>query len=144
MTIDKSKIIFDLTNPNFSYKGVLFAEVDDDLVNEQSKCTFPKTSTNCAGIMAIIWTDENESWHWKLRIKFPSGNKQVYESIFNLSAEEKELITETHLLDYLYKFPMKNKRWLKNLDGTAEGILKLIEDADMIESRITIKTDEEK
>jgi hypothetical protein len=43
------------------------------------------------------------------------------------------------MLQEIYKMPLIHKRWTKNPDGKPEGILKIIEDLDMIESLMVIK-----
>lgn len=134
MKINKENIIFDLTRLDYKYKGVLFAEADNAEVDKQMQTPFPTPKNYLAGIMAIIWTDENEVWHTKLRFKFPSGNKQVISHSFDKEFEEGIKVNETYALQYLYKFPMVNKTWLPNPDGTGMGIIDLIKKVDMIES----------
>lgn len=132
--IDKSQIIFDLTRLDYKYKGVLFAEADNAEVDKQIGSHIRTPKDYVAGIMAIIWTDEKGMWHTKLRFKFPSGNKQVISHSFDKEFEEWVKVNETYALQYLYKFPMVNKRWFPNPEETGMGIVNLIQKADMIES----------
>lgn len=135
MTIDKSHIIFDLTNRKNTYKGVLFSEMDHIEAGKQLDCPFPPPPSDyCVGIMAIIWVDEDGIWNAKMRLKFPSGNKQVVCRKYDEEHKENITINETYILNDLYKIPMRKKIWLKNKSGTPEGMFDLIKDADMIES----------
>lgn len=88
-----------------------------------------------AGLMAIIFTDEKGEWHLTARIKFPSGNKQV------IRLEGGKDSNETKMLHQLYKMPLIHKTWTKNPDGSPEGILKIVEDLDMIESYQVFEND---
>lgn len=125
MTENKD-FIFDLTREDHDYRGVLFAEVDFNEID--MGCPFPQPKDYCAGIMAIIFIDENKDWHLVGRIKFPSGNKQVLRLFGGKDSNE------TKLLQQFYKAPMKNKVWTRNIDGTPEGIIKILRDLDMVES----------
>jgi hypothetical protein len=128
-----SQIIFDLTRKDYSYKGVLFAELDNKAVQLEMGDPTPMPKGYIAGVMAIIFTNENREWHLTARIKFPSGNKQV------IRLQGGKDSNETKMLHELYKMPLIHKKWTKNPDGTPEGILKIIEDLDMIESLMVIK-----
>lgn len=127
-------IIFDLTNINYKYKGVLFAELDNAQIDKEIGNPFPTPKDYLAGIMAIIWVDKKGIWNFKMRIKFPSGSKQVVNKIYDKEFKKGIKVNETYILQDLYKFPMVNKTWLSNPEETGDGILKLIENADMIES----------
>lgn len=131
---NESKVIFDVTNPNCIYKGILFAELDFQEMDKQIKCPVPILKDYVAGVMALIWIDEKGIWNAKLRIKFPSGNKQVCHKTYQDEFDKKINVNETYVLNDLYRFPLKNKKWMKNSNGTPEGILKLLKESDMIES----------
>lgn len=126
-------IIFDLTRHDYNYKGVLFAEMDTEAALTEMGMT-PLQKDYCAGIMGLIWTDEKGQWHGKLCIKFPSGNKQVIICNFEDEFKNGVKINETYVLNHFYKLPMIRKTWTKNHKGTIDGILKIIENLDMIES----------
>ena len=127
-----SQPIFDLTNKNHSYKGILFAEIDNSALQKEMGDPTPMPRDYVAGVMAIIFTDEEGVWRLTARIKFPSGNKQV------IRLEDGKDSNETKMLQQLYKMPMIHKTWTKNPDGSPEGMLKIIEDLDMIESMVVI------
>ncbi len=127
--MNKENIIFDLTNPDWDYRGVLFAELDNEEINKMTGYQMPAPPKDyCAGVMAIIWKDKEGFFHMKLRIKFPSGSKQVYASQYPKDSNE------TIILQDIYKVPMINKCWKRNEGGTGNGIIKIIEELDMIES----------
>lgn len=135
---DKSSVIFDLTNSKNTYKGILFAEIDTtELENSEfvKSLNLPSPPSDfCIGVMGIIWVDEQGIWNAKVRLKFPCGNKQVMSRKFDKEHIQKVNINETYVLTHIYEIPMKRKMWLKNEDGTADGILELIKKSDMIES----------
>lgn len=134
MTKEKH-IIFDLTNSKNNYKGVLFAEMDHLEAGRRLSCPFPPPPADyCVGIMGIIWVDEDGIWNAKIRLKFPSGNKQVICRRYDQEHKENININETYVLNDIYQMPMKHKHWLRNESGTPEGIVELIQQADMIES----------
>lgn len=126
-----SQIIFDITRRDWKYKGVLFAEVDNNDLSDEME---PPPNDWIAGIMLLIWTDENGIWNAKMRIKYPLGNK----SVFSRSYDKDQKVNETSILQEFYNLPMTNKKWYKNEDGTPQGILKIIEDANMIDHFIII------
>jgi hypothetical protein len=128
-----SQVIFELTRTDYSYKGVLFAELDNVALQKEMGDPTPMPKDYLIGVMAVIFTDEKGEWHLTARIKFPSGNKQV------IRLQGGKDSNETKMLQELYKMPLIHKRWTKNPDGSPEGILKTIEDLDMIESRMVIK-----
>lgn len=137
---EKSNIIFDLTDTSNKYKGILFAEIDNQEVDKEMGCLSPKDF--CVGIMALIWEDRKGVWHFKMRLKFPSGNKQVATKNFDVEFEKGIKVNETFVLHEIYRMKMINKMWLSNPEGTSEGIIKLIEDADMVESRRILRNDD--
>lgn len=135
-------IIFDLTNPDWKYKGVLFAELDNDKTfSEPEFIDMPSPPKNfIVGVMGIIWTDEKDIWNLKLRFKLPSGIKQVMGFNFKNEQESGVNVNETYILQSLYKkIPMKNKTWTKNPAETPMGILEIIQKLDMIESMTVVK-----
>jgi len=108
-------IIFKLDRHDYDYKGVFFAEVD--VVSSAGDFGMPPPPKGYeAGVMGIIWTDERGCWHGKMRIKFPSGNKQVISCDFEEEFKEKVNMNETYVLNHMYKLPMINKVWRKNPD----------------------------
>jgi hypothetical protein len=128
--MNREQYIFDLSNPKHKYKGVLFAEIDNDSICEEcGGMAIPQNFV--AGVMAIIWVDEENIWNVKTRFKFPSGNKQIFEKKYD--NEDSSKINETFILHDLYRFPMVNKRWFQNKDETAKGLFDLMQQADMIE-----------
>lgn len=126
-------IIFRLDRDDYDYKGVLFADLDVGSSAEEMGMPPPPKGYQ-AGVMGIIWTDEKGQWHGKMRIKFPSGNKQVITCNFEDEFKNGVKVNETYVLNRFYKMPMINKVWRKNEDGTPQGIVKLIQELDMIES----------
>jgi hypothetical protein len=133
LNMSESEVIFDLTNPNNKYKGVMFAEVDNQELDREMQSPFPTPQKYAAGVMAIIWVDEEGIWNAKMRFKFPSGNKQVITKKYDVEAKEGETINENIVLQDLYRFPMIHKMWLKNDDETGHGIIELIEKAEMVQ-----------
>ena len=131
--------IFDFTNPNWKYKGVLSAEMDKRAVEEfhnlppQLLTVDPKFIVE---IIGFIWIDEHDEWTMKMRLKFPSGNKQAFGKSFGKKANE------TIVLQEMYKLPMVNKHWFRNPEGTFESLLKVMAANDLIAS-MEIKHDGE-
>ena len=125
------EVIFDLRRRDYSYKGVLFAELDTNESAREIHFPFAPPKDYICGVMAIVYTDENGNWHLKARIKFPSGNKVA------IPIEGGKDSNEEKMLEQLYRVPMIHKIWTANPDGTPEGIVKIIQDLDMVEySRI--------
>lgn len=125
--------IFEVARDDWLYKGILFAEADNKEI--QDDCPFPKDDRFVTGIMGLIWVDEQGIWRGKIRLKFPSGNKICA----NVDGEKDW--NETKILTGFYKFPMINKRWYPNPDGSKEGILKIMQESNMIESMVRINND---
>ena len=134
--LNKNQVIFVLDRDDYDYKGIFFAEVDLGMTCEDFAMG-PAPKDYVVGVMGVIWTDEKGCWHGKMRLKFPSGTKQVIESNFEKELKEGINMNETYVLNHMYKLPMINKIWRKNPDGTSEGIVKIMQDLDMVEySRI--------
>lgn len=128
--------IFDLTNPDYKYKGILFAEIDNKEVFSDCPFPIPNESIFHGGIMAVIYVDENQIWRCTIRIKHLSGNKHVLRKEFGKESNC------TSILQTIYNLlPMKNKIWTKNQSETAEGILEIIKGLDMIESFTVLKNE---
>lgn len=140
----KKHIIFDLTNPNYNYRGILFAEIDNTAVYKKMNAPFPTPKGYIAGVMAVVWTDEKGKFHTKLRIKYPCGNKHICTMDFDEEEYEKVNVNVTYVLNEIYKMPMIHKVWTPNPCGTGEGILEIIRKLDMIESARIIIPKEEK
>lgn len=135
--LDKSNFIFVLDRDDWSYKGILFAEADVAIMFKDSGMP-PPPKEWVAGIMMMIWTDENGIWRSRIRFKYPSGNKMV------ASAEYGKDSNETKILSEIYSHvPMIYKKWYKNPDGSIEGMLKILEESDMIESKLVFKIDKQ-
>ena len=126
--MDKSNIIFDLTRQDWNYKGILFAEMDNNVIFGDMPPYMKPLKDYVIGVMSIIWTDEKGIWRQKTRLKFPSGNKQVFEKDYG------QVCNETKVLTDIYRLGLINKTWYPNKDGTCEGILRTLEESDMIES----------
>lgn len=139
MSFEEETVIFNLTREDYLYKGILFAEADNRQMDKEMNNPFVTPKDYVVGVMAIIWVDEKSIWHSKMRLKFPSGNKQVVSANYEKENEEGITVNETLVLQELYRFPMINKTWLPNPDGTPEGIVKLIQDIDMIENIKVVK-----
>lgn len=139
MSQSDENIIFDLRRDDYSYKGVLFADLDQNAVVKMMKYPFPVLENYQAGLCGIIWTDENGVWNVKFRIKYSSGNKAVFSAEYSKEQAEGINVNETYCLNEIYTIPLINKIWTKNPDGTPQGILKIINDLDMIESSRIIK-----
>lgn len=132
---DKSSVIFDLTNSKNTYKGILFAELDNNECIKRMEESFPPPPSDyCVGVIGIIWIDEQGVWNAKVTLKLPTGNKQVLSKKYDKEHFMKVNINETYVLNHIYRLPMKKKMWLKNEDGTANGILDLIKKFYMFES----------
>ena len=131
MMDDTSKPIFDLSNDKNIYKGVFFAEMDLTK-NKNGTLILSLLPNFCPGIMGIIWVDEHGIWNAKMRVKYPSGSKQVLTRQYKEEYDNNFPINETYILSEIYKFPMKNKKWLKNESGKGEGIVELLQQEDMI------------
>lgn len=131
--MSKDDIIFDLTRKDWKYKGVLFGEVDN---SQLDNCGMPPTPQKfAAGIMAVIWVDEEGTWHHKTRLKFlQSGNKHVFIKNYKKQKQEGVNVNETYVLQDIYKFPLIYKLWTPNPSGEASGMLEILEKLNMIES----------
>lgn len=116
-----SNHIFDLTRKDYKYKGLLFAQIDNEAVIKESGISPPPGCVWSAEIIAMIWTDENNVWNAKMMIIFPSGNMQCLRN----SYPNQENVNETKILQEIYKFPMVKKEWNKN-DGTIEGMFNIL------------------
>jgi hypothetical protein len=133
--MDKNNFIFDLTDFSKNYRGVLFAEVDNEEMDNLWNSIFGTSKRYVAGVMAVIWTDKDNKWFAKMRIKFPSGSKHVVSFDFSTPEYEKINVNETFILQYLYQMPMVNKIWTPNPSGDGIGIVEIMEKLDMIESK---------
>jgi hypothetical protein len=131
---DYPNTIFDLRRKDWKYKGVFFAELDNDEIlmtpGYEGLGKPPKGFT--AGVMAIIWVDEKERWNCKFRIKFPGGSKHVV----TLDPEQGSNVEK--LLEKVKLMPMKNTIWYPNESETSHGIVEILEKTDMIESRTKV------
>lgn len=130
-----SEYIFDVSREDWQYKGLLFAEIDNQGVIANYPGEAPPPRGYVAGFMALIWVDESGEWHVKGRFKFPSGNKQTIGKSFGKECNETKILTS------LYQFPFKNKKWYPNKKGTIEGIMEILEESDMIESKRIINVE---
>lgn len=127
--MEKTQGIFDLSRTDWDYRGILFAEMDIDEMEKQMRNISPPIKQEwIAGLMMIIWIDENKEWNMKCRIKFPSGNKQIMHKNYGKDC------SETKILQELYHIPLKNKVWTRNEVGTSDGMLDIMKNLDMIES----------
>lgn len=129
-------VIFDFTRTDWKYKGVFTAFAD---IAECDKILgFPANdaSSFLIEVWGIIWTDENNEWHAKLRFKFPSGTKEVGSKSYGKDCNETKILTD------LYKFPMRDKFWFKNPSQTGEGIYEIMVREDLILSERVVKHDE--
>ena len=126
--------IFEFKEDGSIYHGVFFAELDNQGVLDVMNDTFHEPPTDyVAGLMACIWTNNNGKINLKIRIKFPSGNKQVYE----IKLENDETIENA--VNIIRRFPLKKDTWYPNSDGSLHSLLKIINDANMIEWMEVIK-----
>ena len=125
--------IFNISRTDHKYKGILFAEADNEAVDREMNAPFPTPKSYVAGIMGLIWVDEKEIWHAKFRIKFPSGNKQVVSLDFDEEHKKKVKMNTTYVLQKIYKMPMINKKWYPNPTEDIDGIIKIMKESDMIE-----------
>lgn len=117
-----------LHDTRWSYKGLLFADMD--LTKAFDGEIRPPKGFH-AGFMGMIWIDENGAWHFKGRIKFPSGNKIVITRDY--SSEEAEALGVEGIIREFCTDKFINKKWYKNPTEDIDGIRKILEDADMIE-----------
>lgn len=132
------KVIFKFDH-DCSYKGVLSAEMDKYAVEDffqlpRQSLTLDKSWI--VEILGFIWTDPQGEWHMKIRLKFPSGNKQVFGKSFGIDSTEEEVLED------IYKLPMVNKRWFQNKVGTVTSLFELLKEKDMIESITVTEIDE--
>lgn len=135
--------IFDITRKDWKYKGIFFAECDNKELSKNSGSFFPVLPKDfIIGIMGIIYIDENNIWHSVMRLKFPSGTKQVIRRNYEKKSKENININETYILNDFYKFPMINKKWYKNPTEDIDGMLKIMEDSNMIESKKILSKEE--
>src|SRR6201999_4259350 len=107
-------------NPAWKIKGILSAIADNETMERELQSPFPIPKSYVAEIIAIIWTDENLVWQWKMRIKFPSGNKQVVSGNCGINANE------TKCLHEIYKLPLTKKNWFPNPNGDIEGLIEIM------------------
>lgn len=121
-----SDYIFNFSNPNWKYKGVLSAEADYNTLEKEWDIKQPPGYT--VYIVAFIWVDEVGDWFFRVRLKFPSGHKQVYGC--NMGKDS----NETLCLEEMYRFPMQKKKWIANPSGILDRLLELMKKHDMIES----------
>lgn len=122
---------FDLSENN-KFKGVLSAIVDNREMFADTGIIPPKEYIIEA--FGIIWVDKNDEWQMRVRLKFPSGNKQSFANNYGKDANE------TLVLHDIYKLPMYYKHWFPNPTGTFEALLQIMKDNDLIEwSRMEIK-----
>jgi hypothetical protein len=143
----KNNYIFELRRNDYKYKGILFAEIDFAEIdnkedNQQMGSPMPMPENFIAGAMAIIWIDEKGIWHAKMRIKFPSGSKQVMSRDYLEEFKHKLNINETYVLQDLYRIPMKNKCWYPNKTEDIDGMVKILQESDMLESYKVISEEE--
>lgn len=123
-----SDYIFKFMNPEYKIKGILSAIADNDEIFKIKGEYFPSTKRFTAEIIGFIWTDENQEWNWRFRMKFASGDKQVCSGNLGKDANE------TKCLHEMYKFPMKEKHWFPNPEGTVKSLIELMKKEDLIES----------
>jgi hypothetical protein len=126
--MNENGCIFNFTNPNWQYKGVLSAIADNQEVNKEMNKYMSIPKNYVTEIIAFIWVDEHEEWFWKGRLKFPSGNK------ISFNGKCGKYTNETKCLHEIYKFPMKEKHWFPNPKGTVEGLIEVMQANDLIES----------
>ena len=120
--------IFNFTNPDWQYKGVLSAIVDNDSVCKEMGEPKRMHRKYIAEVIAFVWVDENGIWNFKARIKFPSGNKQTFAGELGKDSNEDEAVKT------ICKMPMKEKYWFPNPKGTVEGLIEVMQENDLIES----------
>ncbi len=135
-------MIFDLTRQDCQYKGVLFAELDNQEVCNTVGMPGRVADDYCVGFMGLIWVDEKGIWNGKFRLKFPSENKQICHKIYDEEAKNNITVNETLVLHDFYRLPLIRKRWYKNESGKPEGILEILKESDMIESMKVYKAEE--
>ena len=120
---------FKIDREDYNYKGVLIAQTDGSQCLEEMKGCFPAIPEDYFGIViAIIWTDETGMWHAKMKVEFPSGNKQIVLFKFDEEFNTDIKVNETYILNHIYKIPMKRKKWKRNPEGTATEFKKIIKD----------------
>lgn len=129
-----SECIFVIDREDYNYRGVLFSELDNETCSSMPDCPHQFPEHYCVGVLALIWTDENGLWHAKVRLKFPSGNKQVYELDFAKEMLEGIQIDEEYILSRICAIPMKHINYRRNKWGTPAGILEILRDSDWVES----------
>lgn len=118
------------------YKGVLTAQIDKKAVYEEvndKEMPLKDISTYQVEVLGMIWTDEVGEWNMKMRMKFPSGNKQAFSKKYGKDSNE------TFILQDMYKMPMINKRWYKNPTGDLDKLIEIMLKNDLVESIVKVK-----
>jgi len=122
---------------NWIYKGVLSAVMDNKALDAElglPEEMFPVPENWFVEIIGFIWVNEEGIWNMKIRLKYPSGNKQAFGNTYGKDANE------TLVLQDMYRLPMVQKYWFKNKDGTLKSLIQLMKDNDLIASIQIIKT----
>ena len=121
--------MLEFSNKNgWKYKGVLSAIVDQKGVEDIMEIPMPLMRNYRIQVVGFIWTDENEEWHMHLLLKHPIGSRTALGKCLGKNCNE------TKMLHEIYKFPLKEKFWFTNKDGTLESLIKLLREKDMIEN----------
>lgn len=132
-----SETIFEFDDcENTTFKGVLSADLDKGEVEKHFGIRMPQAISRkyVVDVFGMIWVDKQGEWHMRMRLKFPSGNKQAFGSSYGKDANE------TLVLHDMYKLPMVNKHWFPNPKGTFMSLLEIMKQNDLIEyAKVIIK-----
>lgn len=122
-----SDYIFDFSNPKIQVKGALSAVLDNENCIKELQCPF-NIPAGIVEVIAFIWVDEHGDWIWRMRLKFPSGNKHAFGLNMGKDANE------TKCLQEMYRLPMKEKHWFRNPTGRFEDMIEIMRKNDLIAS----------
>lgn len=120
--------IFNFSNPACKIKGIMSAVVDIEEVLKLSDFPFAFRKDFGAEVIGIIWIDENHIWQWKMRIEFPSGNKQVVYGDCGKNSDEDTCLNE------MQKLPMKEFYYFPNAAEDVNGLIEIMKKNDLIKS----------
>ena len=124
--------IFKLDREDYNYRGILFADLDLKKISLDCPVNFFSSNYE-TGFMGIIWTDEKGMWHFKGRVKFPSGNKMSTENSYEDEHKEELSLSVQYVLEDMKRLPLINEVWYPNPTGSIDGMIEIMKNSDMIE-----------
>ncbi len=118
--------IFNFSNPEWKYKGVFSGVIDNAAVEKGVGAPFALLKICIVKIIAFVWVDEKGIWNFRVRIKFPSGNKQTFAGSLGEDSNAEEAVK------IICKMPMREKHWFPNPDETLMGLIEVMRVNDLI------------